>query len=74
MDPKYIIPSEKMAKNLFFSCFSAARPPRRLILWAVDPLIKYWELNFNFRYGGHLGFWRKWQKKAKYVGFLTLFG
>ena len=54
---------KKWQKTSFFSCFSAARPPRRLIFCVGDPLIKYWELNFNFRYGSHLGFLRKWQKK-----------
>ena len=40
---------EKKAKNLFFSCISASRPPRRLIFCEGDPLIRCWELNFHFK-------------------------
>ena len=45
-------------KTSFSSCFSASRPPRRLIFCVGDPLIKYFISDMD------LGFLRKWQKTA----------
>ena len=42
----------KIAKKLFLSI--------QTTFCDGDHLIKYWELNFHFRYGGHVGFLRKW--------------
>ena len=39
----------KWQKNTFFSCFSASRPHRGLVvLMKTDGLITYWAQNFNF--------------------------